>query len=289
VTSYQLVKSGRGESPTQADRVVVIKPTRGLNVNLRELWEFRELLYFMVWRDIKVRYKQTALGAAWAIIQPVTTMLIFTVIFGRLVKVPSDGLPYPVFAFAGLLPWLYFSQALSLSSVSVVVNKNLITKVYFPRLLIPLSTVVVPIVDLLLASTVLVGMIFFYGLTPSWHAIGIFFFVGLALLTAFGVGLWLAALNVRYRDVPYIIPFLTQLWMYASPVVYPVSLVPDRWRWLLALNPMVGVIEGFRWALLGVGTPSLTVLATSFAVSGLITFTGLIYFKRTERSFADII
>ncbi|HEY8645030.1 MAG TPA: ABC transporter permease [Gaiellaceae bacterium] len=273
-----------------ADRLTEITPPkRGLTLNLGELWAYRELLVFMVWRDIKVRYKQTVLGAAWAVIQPVSTVIIFSVIFGRLAHLPSDGLPYPVFAFAGLLPWLYFAQSLTLSSQSLVANKNLVTKVYFPRLIIPLAAVAVPVVDFLVASTVLIGMIFFYGLVPSWHAVGILLFVLLAFLTAFGVGLWLSVLNVRYRDVPYVIPFLTQLWLYASPVVYPVSLVPRHWQWLLALNPMVGVIEGFRWALLGIGTPRPSVILTSGAVGLLLTLSGLVYFNRMERHFADVI
>jgi lipopolysaccharide transport system permease protein len=272
-----------------AGGVVVIKPTRGLTLNLREIWVYRELLYFMVWRDLKVRYKQTALGAGWAIIQPVTTIVIFSVIFGHLAKIPSDGVPYPVFSFAGLLPWLYFAAALSQSSQSIVSNKNLITKVYFPRLMVPIASVVVPLVDMLLAATVLFGLIFYYGLTPSWHVVGIFPFILMAMATAFGTGLLLAGLNVRYRDIPYVVPFVIQLWMYASPVVYPTSLVPHKWQWVLGLNPMVGVIDGFRWSLLGSAAPSFSLMLASVLIGTALTVAGLYYFKRTERSFADII
>lgn len=280
--------AGSDMPPPPAGLVVVIKPTRGLTLNLREIWDYRELLYFMVWRDLKVRYKQTALGAGWAIIQPVTTIVIFSVIFGHLAKIPSDGVPYPVFSFAGLLPWLYFAAALSQSSQSIVSNKNLITKVYFPRLMVPIASVVVPVVDMLLSGTVLLGLIFYYGLTPSWHVIAIFPFVLMAMATAFGTGLLLAGLNVRYRDIPYVVPFVIQLWMYASPVVYPTSLVPHKWQWVLGLNPMVGVIDGFRWSLLGSAGPSISLMLASILIGAAVTVAGLFYFKRTERSFADI-
>jgi lipopolysaccharide transport system permease protein len=272
------------------ERVLRIKPTQRFVVfNLGEVWEYRELLFFLTWRDIKVRYKQTALGAAWAVIQPFTSMIIFSVIFGRLAGVPSEyGVPYPIFVYSGLLPWTYFAACLSQSSLSVTGGGALVTKVYFPRLILPLASVAVPLIDFVIAFTVLIGMFLYYGIVPDWHAVFIPIFLLMALVTAFGVGLWLSALNVRYRDIPYVIPFLTQLWLYASPVIYPVTLIPDRWRWLLALNPMSGVIDGFRWAVLGQGSPRYLVLAVSAVMGVLIMSSGLVYFKHVERRFADV-
>ena len=282
-------KGSRAVGPRASAETIVIRPRGVFSIDPRELWAYRELVFFLVWRDIKVRYKQTVLGAGWAILQPVMTMVIFSVIFGSFAKIPSDHLPYPLFAYAGLLPWTYFSTCLTSSSLSVVGNVNLITKVYFPRLLVPLETVMVPIIDFLLAFVVLIGLMAWYGVVPGWHVVAFPAFLLLALVTALGVGLWLATLNVRYRDVPYTIPFLTQIWMYASPVVYPVSIVPHKWQWLIALNPMAGVIEGFRWALLGQSAPSATVLGASAGMALLLLVTGLAYFRRGEREFADLI
>ena len=269
--------------------VTVIQPSRRFSLNLRELAQYRELLFFLVWRDIKVRYKQTALGVSWALIQPVTAMIIFSVVFGRYAKIPSDGLPYPVFVYAGLLPWLYFAQTLTQSSMSIVGNTQLVTKIYFPRLVIPLASVVVPVVDFAIGLMVLVALMAWYGIAPGPELAVFPAFLFLALVIAFGVGLWLSALNVRYRDVPYALPFMTQIWLFATPVVYPTSLIPDRWQWVISLNPMTGVIEGFRWSLLGGGAPSATVVVVSGSVGLVMLVSGLAYFRRVERGFADII
>lgn len=273
-----------------AEPTVVIQPSRGLfHLELRAVWQYRELMYFLVWRDVKVRYKQTAIGAGWAILQPLMTMLIFTVVFGNFAKIPSDGFPYPVFAFTALLPWTYFAQALGRSGTSLVGNANLITKVYFPRLIIPLSSAVAPAVDFILSFVVLLGLMFWFGIAPTWGVLALPLFLLLALMTALAVGLWLSPLNVRYRDVGYTIPFLTQIWMYASPVVYPVSLVPKQWRLLYSLNPMAGVIEGFRWALLGKQGPDILVMAVSAGVVVTLLFGGIIYFNQMGRTFADVV
>jgi len=270
--------------------VIVIEPaSKRFDFNARELWEYRELLYFLIWRDLKVRYKQTALGVGWAVIQPVVAMVIFSLIFGRFAKLPSEGLPYPVFVYAGLLPWNYFAASLSGASGSIVGNTNLITKVFFPRLLIPLGSVATPAVDFFIALLVLVGLMFGYGISPDWHLVLLPFFLLMALLTSLGIGLWLATVNVRYRDVPYVIPFMTQIWMYASPIIYPVTLLPSKWQWVLSLNPLTGVIEGFRWSLLGQHRPALLVLLVSAGVGVALTVSGLAYFRRVERGFADIL
>jgi len=277
-------------TPSAAPPVTVIAPSRGFaSLKLRDLWEYRELLYFLVWRDIKVRYKQTALGAAWAILQPVMTMVVFTVFFGRLAKVPSDGVPYPVFAFTALLPWQLFAFSLSESSNSLVANQNLITKVYFPRLLVPMASVLAGLVDLAIAFCILLVMMLFYGIVPTRAVAFLPFFVLLALATALSVGLWLSTLNVKYRDVRYTIPFLTQLWMFATPVAYPSSLVPPQWRALYGLNPMAGVVEGFRWALLGNVKAPGPLIAVSIVAVILLLIGGTIYFRRTETTFADIV
>lgn len=269
---------------------VVIQPTRGLlHLELAALWQFRELLYFFVWRDLKVRYKQTAIGAAWALLQPLMTMVIFSVVFGRFAKIPSDGLPYPVFAYAALLPWYYFAQAVNNCAVSLVGDASLIRKVYFPRLILPLAAVVRPVVDMFLSFLVLLGLMVWFGIAPTWRLLLLPLFLFQAMLTALGAGLWLTALNVRYRDVSYTIPFLVQAWMFASPVVYSLRLVPAEWRLLYSLNPMVGVIEGFRWALLGTASPALGPMLVSLAVVLGLLFGGLVFFKRMERSFADVI
>ncbi|MGH6628621.1 MAG: ABC transporter permease, partial [Burkholderiales bacterium] len=221
------------------------------------------MLYFLVWRDIKVLYKQTAIGASWALLQPLMTMIIFTVVFGNFAKIPSDGLPYPIFAYAALLPWTYFAQAIGRGGTSLVADARLISKVYFPRLIVPISAAVAPLVDFAIAFVLLLGMMVWFGITPTWGVLALPLFLLLAVVTALAVGLWLSALNVRYRDVGHAIPFLIQFWMYASPVAYPVSLVPDRWRLLYSLNPMAGVIEGFRWALLGNKSPDFIVMTIS--------------------------
>jgi len=269
---------------------VVIKPHKGLfQLDLGGIWHYRELLYFLVWKDVLVRYKQTVIGVIWAVLQPLITMVMFTVIFSKLVNIPSDGKPYPVFAFAALLPWNYFSQALSRSGTSLVGNSNLITKIYFPRLLIPLSASISPVVDLFFSFLILLVMMPMYGIAPSWGLLLLPVFVIQSLVTALAVGLWLTTLNVKYRDVGHVIPFLIQVWMYASPVVYPLSVVPDKWRLLYSLNPMVGVIEGFRWAITGSERPDVIAITTSMAVVSILLAGGLIYFKKMEQTFADII
>ena len=269
---------------------VVIQPRKGLfQLELDEVWRHRELLYFLVWRDVLIRYKQTAIGVCWAVLQPLITMIIFAIIFGKLAKLPSDGIPYPVFAFAALLPWNFFSQALSRCGTSLVGNTNLITKIYFPRLLIPLAASVSPAVDLFFSFLVLLALMAWYGVIPG---VGLFYlplFIALALLTSLAMGLWLSALNVKYRDVGHIIPFLAQVWMYASPVAYSTTMVPQKWRLLYSLNPMVGVIEGFRWALLGTPRPDFVVITVSAVVMLVFLVSGLLYFKKMEQTFADII
>lgn len=274
---------------TQA-RTVVIRPAHGwVPLGLAELWEYRELLYFLTWRDVKVRYKQTALGAAWAVIQPFFMMVVFTVFFGRLARLPSDGFPYPVFAFSALVPWTYFATALTQSANSLVDNARLITRIYFPRLLVPLAAVLAGLVDLAIALIVLTGMLLFYGIRPTYTILALPFLALLSAATAFAVGLWLSALNVKYRDVRYIIPFMIQFWLFATPVAYSSSLVPERWRALFGLNPMTGVVEGFRWALLGESPTFAAALPFSVLMVTIILVTGLYYFRRTEKGFADVV
>src|SRR6185312_15067276 len=269
-------------------QVIRIEPSKGrVALQLQELWAYRELLYFLIWRDVMVRYKQTALGAAWAVIQPVFMMLVFSLFFGRLGKIPSDGIPYPVFTFCALLPWQLFAHALTESSNSLVGNQNLITKVYFPRLVVPISAVLGGLVDFGVAFAILLVMMLYYGIVPTWAIITLPGFILLAVMTALGVGLWLSALNVQYRDVRYTINFLVQFWLFATPVAYPSSIVPERWRALYGLNPMAGVVEGFRWALLGKQPPG-ALLAVSVAVVIAILFGGLYYFRRMEQEFADV-
>jgi lipopolysaccharide transport system permease protein len=271
------------------ESVVIVQPQKGwLRVDFGGLWKYRELLYFLVWRDIKVRYKQTAIGAAWAICQPLLTMMIFTVIFGRFAKIPSDNVPYPIFAFAGLLPWTYFSQSITRSGASVVTDANLIRKIYFPRLVIPTSAVVAPLVDFALSFVIFAVMMAWYRVNPGWAVMTLPIFVCLAVCAALGVSLWLSALNVRYRDVGHAIPFLVQFWMYASPIVYPISLIPQRWRLLYSLNPVVGVIEGFRWGLVGKALYA-PAIAIGSAVAAVLFVSGLVFFKRMERTFADTV
>jgi len=269
---------------------IIIEPSRGwIGLKLRELWEYRDLLFFLAWRDISVRYKQTILGAAWAIIQPFFSMVVFSLFFGRLAQIPSDGVPYPIFSYAALLPWTYFSSAMSSSSNSLVGSANLLTKVYFPRLVIPLASVIPPAIDFAIAFVVLLGMMAFYGIAPTWNVLWLPAFLLLALITALGVGLWLSAMNVQYRDVRYAVPFLVQFWMFASPVTYPSSIVPEQWRALYGLNPMAGVIEGFRWALLGTETSPGSLTAVSVGAALALLISGAYYFRRMERTFADVV
>ena len=264
-------------------------------LGLRDLWSYRELLYFLVWRDVKVRYKQTLLGAAWAILQPLLTAFVFTLFFGRLAGIPSEGLPYPLFAYAGLLAWTFFAQALTQSSASLVGSANLITKVYFPRLVIPLSPVLAGLVDLAVALPVLGGFLLWYRHQPGAALLAFPLFLLLALITAAGVGMWLAALNVEYRDVRYVVPFLVQLWLFITPVIYPSSVVARQLErlglpgWLVGLNPMAGVVEGFRWSLLGAPRLAPGLLGASVAASAIIALTGIMYFRHVERSFADVV
>jgi lipopolysaccharide transport system permease protein len=270
--------------------IVHIRPSKGwVSLRLGELFEYRELLYFLVWRDIKVRYKQTALGASWAVIQPFFTMVVFSLFFGRLAKVPSDGIPYPIFSFAALVPWTFFATSLTNSSNSLVGSANLIKKVYFPRLAIPIATVLSGLVDFAIAFAMLGLMMVWYGITPSIHALWLPFFLLLALVTSLGVGLWLSAMNVQYRDVKYVVPFLTQFWLFATPVAYPSSLLTGKWRPLFALNPMVGVVEGFRWSLLGTHTNPKSIIAVSSLAAIAILVSGAFYFRRMERTFADVV
>ena len=274
----------------QAVPRIVIRPSHGwVAINFHELWEYRELLYFLTWRDIKVRYKQTALGAAWAVIQPFFTMVVFSLFFGRLAQVPSDGIPYPVFAYCALVPWSFFAGSLDRAGNSLVTSANLLTKVYFPRLVIPLSAVMAGLIDFAIAFVVLIGMMAVYGITPTWAIVTLPFFLLLSLVTALGVGLWLSALNVQYRDVRYTIPFITQFWLFASPVAYSANLIPEQWRWLYGINPMSGVIDGFRWALLGRESAPGPLLIVSVVMVVLILVGGLFYFRRMEKSFADVV
>lgn len=269
---------------------ILIKPTKGwVSLQLKDLWEYRELLYFLVWRDIKVRYKQTALGAAWAIIQPFFTMVVFSVFFGKLAKMPSDGVPYPLFCFTALVPWTLFSNGLTQSSNSLVGSAHLITKVYFPRLVIPIASVFSGTLDFLISFVVLLGMMAVYGVFPDWKALWLPFLLFLAFVTALGVGMWFSALNVQFRDVRYVVPFLTQVWLFATPIAYPSSLLSEPWRTIYGLNPMAGVVEGFRWTLLGADTAPGPVLIVSSLAALAILIGGVFYFRRMERNFADIV
>ena len=270
--------------------VVSIKPSRGwVFPQIRDVWAYRELLYFLVWRQLKVRYKQTVLGVLWAIIQPFFLMVIFSIFFGRLAKIPSEGIPYPIFAYAGLLPWTYFAKSLSACTESLVGNSHLITKVYFPRLIIPLSSVMSGLVDFSIAFTILLAMMFYYQIIPTVAALLLPFLILMALATALGVGLWFSALNVQYRDIRYAISFLVQFWFFATPVVYPSTLVPERWRVLYSLNPMTGVVEGFREALLGKGQLDWSMFMVSITVVVFLVLSGTFYFRRMEKGFADVV
>jgi lipopolysaccharide transport system permease protein len=269
---------------------IVIEARHGLlNIGFGSLWQYRELLYFLVWRDIKVRYKQTVIGIAWVALQPVLTMIVFSLVFGRFAKIPSDGTPYPLFVFSALLPWNLFASSLGRGGDSVVQHANLISKVYFPRLVLPVAGMLSPLIDFGVAFLILMAIMVSYGVSPGAGVLALPLFVLLAMLTAFAVSLWTAALNVRYRDVGHAIPFLIQLWMFVSPVAYPMSIIPERWRVLYSLNPMTGVIEGFRWALLGGQLPDVQLIAVSALAITMLLVPGAIYFRHTERTFADLV
>jgi len=271
-------------------QVIRIAPSKGwVALQLKELWAYRELLYFLIWRDVKVRYKQTALGAAWAIMQPVFTMIVFSLFFGRLGKIPSDGVPYPIFCYAALVPWTFFAQGLSQASNSLVGSGNLIKKVYFPRLSLPISAVICGLIDFALAFIVLLGMMLYYGILPTVNVIWLPLLILLTLITSLGVSLWLSALNVQFRDVRHALPFLTQLWLFATPIAYPSSLLSEPWRTLYSINPMAGVVEGFRWALLGTETAPGPMMIVSTLTALALVVSGTFYFRRLEKTFADVI
>jgi lipopolysaccharide transport system permease protein len=273
--------------PTRS--LVIEPPRRWEAIQLGELWAYRELLYFLTWRDVKVRYKQTAIGAAWAVLQPLLTMVVLAVIFGAFIRVPTDGLPYPFFAYAALLPWNFFASSLSRASGSLVNDASLISKVYFPRLLLPVSAVLSMTIDFGIAFIILLGMMAWYGIVPGVAVLTLPFFLLLAFITALGCGLWLSALNVRYRDIAYITPFLIQVWLFITPVAYPSSIIPERWRALYGLNPMTGVVEGFRWALLNTAKAPQTTILVSTGVVALLFIGGIFWFRRLEQGFADVV
>jgi lipopolysaccharide transport system permease protein len=278
------------ENVRSSEQVTTIRPaSRWPTINFRELWAYRELLFILAWRDVSVRYKQSVVGIGWAVLQPLMMMLIFTIVFGKFAKLPSEGIPYPIFTFCALLPWNYFASSLSGSSNSLVGSAHLVTKVYFPRLVLPLSKVFSGLIDFAIGFVILIGMMVWYGVTPT---IGILFlplFMLVAMLASLGVGLWLTAINVKYRDVVFVVPFLVQFWMYASPVAYSTTIVPEKWQWFYGLNPMVGVIEGFRWAMLGKESPNIELMLVSLAGIVCMLIGGLYYFNKMEKTFADII
>jgi lipopolysaccharide transport system permease protein len=276
--------------PAAASVDVEIRPGRGwFDLDLPQVWRYRELLRILVERDLKVRYRQAVLGAAWAVVQPVFAVVIFTVVFGRFAKIPSNGVPYPLFAFAATLPWTYFAEASRRASIGLVAEGELVRKIYFPRLIIPFAAVTSPLVDFAIAFVVMMVTLMFYGRVPGWHVVFIPLFMVIAALLALALGLWLSPVNVRFRDVAQTLPFMLQVWMYGSPIVYPLSMVPAKWRVLYSLNPMVGVIEGFRWALLGKARPEFVPMLMSVTVIAVALLGGLVFFKRQERSFADVI
>lgn len=280
------------DTTTQApqEEIIYLRPSRGWSaLNLRDLWRYRELVYFLTWRDIKVRFKQTVLGAGWAIIQPLVNMVVLSIIFGNFANMPTDGIPRPLFTFSALLPWGLFAKALSDSGRSMLSNRSMITKVYFPRLIIPLASVLGGLMDFAIQFVILLGMMLYYQYYPTAAILTLPLFIILALVTALGIGLWLSALNVLYRDIGYILPFLTQLWLFLTPVGYSTSVVPEQWRFLYSLNPMVGVVEGFRWALLGTGTAPGPMIFLSAGISVMLLISGMYYFRRMERNFADMV
>lgn len=280
--------SARLDRPSK--RVVEVRPSKSLfDLELRTVWSYRELLLVLIMRDVQVLYRQAALGATWAVVQPVFAVAVFTIVFGNFAKMPSDGMPYPVFAFAAVLPWTYFAEAVRRSATGLVNESELVRKVYFPRLIILLAAVIAPLLDFLIASMVLLGLMLWYGIALSWHLLAVIPLVMIAALLALSIGLWLGPLNVRFRDVKHTLPFMLQIWMYASPVVYPLSLIPDQWKWLYGLNPMVGVIEGFRSAAFGRGHPDVLIIGLSVCLVVVLLLGGLVFFKRMERTFADVI
>ncbi len=284
-TNFTMSKSSLANVP-----VTIIRPSKGwVSLGLQEVWEYRELLYFLIWRDIKVRYKQTFIGGAWAIIQPFFTMVVFSLFFGWLARIPSDGIPYPIFSYAALVPWMFFANGLSQSSDSLVGSANLIKKVYFPRLAIPTAAVLSGIVDFVLAFSVLLGMMLFYGIIPTWNIVWLPAFLILTLITSLGVGLWVSAMNVQFRDVRYTVPFLIQFWLFSTPIAYPSSLLSEPWRTIYGINPMVGVVEGFRWALLGADTAPGPIIIVSSMAAFIALVSGAFYFRRMEKTFADVV
>jgi lipopolysaccharide transport system permease protein len=271
--------------------LVTIKPVKGwVPLNLKDLWHYRELVYFLTWRDLKVRYKQSVLGVLWAILKPFMNMVVFTIFFGQLAKIPSDGIPYPIFSYTGLLPWGFFAAALDVSARSMLQSGNMVSKIYFPRIIVPLSSVFANLVDFLIAFTILIGMMIYYHIVPTINILWLPLFILLAMIAAIGVGLWFSALLVMYRDVNYLLPFISEIWKFISPVVYSATLIPEKWQWLYSINPMAGVVSGFRWALLGKPeTISFASLAISGGISLVIFISGLYFFRRMERIFADMI
>jgi len=289
--SIERQPAGTAKSLKKEDIPLIrIEPSKGwVSLKLRELWDYRELLYFLTWRDVKVRYKQTVLGAAWAIIQPFFTMIVFSVFFGRLAKVPSDGIPYPIFSYAALVPWTFFAHGLTQASNSLVSHANLIKKVYFPRLAMPVARLLAGTVDFVLAFIVLLIMMLAYGILPTLNALWLPLFLLLALITSLGTALWLSAMNVQFRDVGYTVPFITQFWMFITPIAYPSSLLSEPWKTLYGINPMAGVVEGFRWALLGTDTPPGPIIAVSSLAALALLVSGAFYFRRMEKTFADVV
>ena len=280
--------AGPGSPEARVPTIIIRPPRKWVPVDFKELWEYRELLYFFTWRDVKLRYKQTGLGIAWAIIQPLFLMVVFSLFFGGLAQIPSDGVPYPLFSLAALLPWTLFAEGMTRSTISMVSNAGIMTKVYFPRLIMPAASIMSPLVDFCVAFGILIIMMAYYGFVPTINVIFLPLLVVFAMMTSLAVGLWLSALNVKYRDFQYTVPFLIQIWMFASPVVYPASMVPEQFRFLYALNPMTGVIEGFRWALLGTNPPSMMIFISLGVVIALLV-SGVFYFRRMEQYFADIV
>lgn len=291
VSAYMRKLSIFNRRSREPEHVVIrIQPSKGwIALNLKELWEYSELLYFLVWRDMKVRYKQTVLGAAWAVIQPFFTMVVFSLFFGKLAKVPSDGIPYPIFSYAALVPWAFFANGLNQASNSLVGGSNLIKKVYFPRLAMPISSVLGGVIDFGLAFIMLVGMMFYYNMVPTMNVLWLPFFLILAFMTSLGASLWLSAMYVQFRDVRHIVPFLTQIWLFATPIAYPSSLLSEPWRTIYGINPMAGVVEGFRWALLGIGTAPGPIVIVSSLAATLLLLSGAFYFRRMEKTFADVV
>lgn len=290
ILRFNTLKSNLKRCDSKALSIVRVEPSRGwVSLRFRELWEFRELLYFLIWRDIKVRYKQTVLGASWAIINPFFTMVVFSLFFGKLAKMPSDGMPYPIFSYAALVPWAFFANGLNQASNSLVGGSNLIKKVYFPRLIMPIASVLGGFVDFILAFIMLVGMMLYYGMMPTINVVWLPFYLILAFITSLGVSLWLSAMYVQFRDVRHVIPFLTQIWLFATPIVYPSSLLSEPWRTIYGINPMVGVVEGFRWALLGTKTAPGPMVIVSTLVAIALLISGAFYFRRMEKTFADVV